>query len=154
VIGSLHQRHRTVEFLQFLKTIDENVPAHVPVHLVLDNASIHKTAKIQRWLAHHLGFTCTIMPTSSSWINLVERRFGELMAKLPRCGAHRSIRALNTDIRQWIDTWDENPCPPRPDQDRRANPRHHHPLRPTNQPNGTPAGASGPCDGRVGVLER
>ena len=111
VIGSLHQRHRAVEFLKFLKTIDENVPAHLSVHLVLDNASSHKTPKVRRWLAAHPRFHLHFTPTSSSWINLVERWFGELTTKLLRRGAHRSVRALNTDIRQWIDTWNENPRP-------------------------------------------
>ena len=111
VIGSLHQRHRAIEFLKFLKRIDENVPAHLDVHLVLDNASSHKTPKVRRWLAAHPRFHLHFTPTSSSWINLVERWFGELTTKLLRRGAHRSVRALNTDIRQWIDTWNENPRP-------------------------------------------
>ncbi len=111
VIGSLHQRHRAIEFLKFLKRIDENAPAHLDVHLVLDNASSHKTPKVRRWLAAHPRFHLHFTPTSSSWINLVERWFGELTTKLLRRGAHRSVRALNTDIRQWIDTWNENPRP-------------------------------------------
>ena len=111
VIGSLHQRHRALEFLKFLKTIDQNVPGDLDVHLVLDNASSHKTPKVQRWLAAHTRFHLHFTPTSSSWINLVERWFGELTTKLLRRGAHRSVRALNTDIRQWIETWNENPRP-------------------------------------------
>ena len=111
VIGSLHQRHRAVEFLKFLQTIDENVPAQLDVHLVLDNASSHKTPKVRRWLAAHPRFHLHFTPTSSSWINLVERWFGELTTKLLRRGAHRSVHALNNDIRQWIDTWNENPRP-------------------------------------------
>jgi transposase len=111
VIGSLHQRHRAIEFLKFLQRIDENVPAHLSVHLVLDNASSHKTPKVRRWLAAHPRFHLHFTPTSSSWINLVERWFSELTTKLLRRGAHKSVRALNTDIRQWIDTWNENPRP-------------------------------------------
>ncbi len=111
VIGSLHQRHRAVEFLKFLQRIDGNVPAQLDVHLVLDNASSHKTSKVRRWLAAHPRFHLHFTPTSSSWINLVERWFGELTTKLLRRGAHRSVHALNTDIRQWIDTWNENPRP-------------------------------------------
>ncbi len=111
VIGSLHQRHRAVEFLKFLQRIDGNVPAQLDVHLVLDNASSHKTPKVRRWLAAHPRFHLHFTPTSSSWINLVERWFGELTTKLLRRGAHRSVHALNTDIRQWIDTWNENPRP-------------------------------------------
>ena len=111
VIGSLHQRHRAVEFLKFLKTIDANVPADLDVHVVLDNASSHKTPAVRRWLAQHPRFVLHFTPTSSSWINLVERWFSELTTKLLRRGAHRSVRALNTDIRQWIDSWNENPRP-------------------------------------------
>jgi len=111
VIGSLHQRHRAAEFLKFLKTIDQRVPTHLDVHLVLDNASSHKTPKVQRWLAAHPRFHLHFTPTSSSWINLVERWFSELTTKLLRRGAHRSVKALNADIRRWIDTWNENPRP-------------------------------------------
>ena len=111
MIGSLHQRHRAVEFLKFLQTIEANVPAQLDVHLVLDNASSHKTPKIRNWLAAHPRFHLHFTPTSSSWINLVERWFGELTTKLLRRGAHRSVRAMNADIRQWIETWNENPRP-------------------------------------------
>ncbi len=111
VIGSLHRRHRAIEFPKFLQRIDQNVPGHLDVHLVLDNASSHKTPKVRRWLAQHPRFHLHLTPTSSSWINLVERWFGELTTKLLRRGAHRSVHALNSDIRQWIDTWNENPQP-------------------------------------------
>src|SRR5205823_13843009 len=95
VIGSLHQRHRATEFLQFLKTIDAAVPAGLHVHLVLDNASSHKTPAVRRWLAKHPRFILHFPPTSSSWINLVERWLSELTTKLLRRGQHRSFRALN-----------------------------------------------------------
>jgi transposase len=108
---SLHQRHRAIEFLKFLKTIDANVPAELGVHLVLDNASSHKTPAVRRWLAQHPRFVLHFTPTSSSWINLVERWLCELTTKLLRRGAHRSVRQLNTEIRRWIDTWNENPQP-------------------------------------------
>jgi transposase len=111
VIGSLHQRHRAIEFLRFLKTIDQNVPEHLAVHLVLDNASSHKTPKVNDWLKRHPRFVLHFTPTSSSWINLVERWFGELTTKLLRRGAHKTVRAMNKDIRDWIDTWNENPRP-------------------------------------------
>jgi len=111
VIGSLHQRHRAIEFLKFLKTIDQVVPAELGVHLVLDNASSHKTPAVRRWLAQHPRFVLHFTPTSSSWINLVERWFSELTTKLLRRGAHRSVRQLNAEIRRWIDTWNENPQP-------------------------------------------
>ena len=99
VIGALHERHRAIEFHKFLQTIDREVPAHLAVHLVLDNSSTHKTPKIKRWLAKHPRFVLHFTPTSSSWINLVERWFGELTTKLLRRGAHPTVRALNADIR-------------------------------------------------------
>jgi transposase len=111
IVGSLHQRHRAIEFLKFLKTIDHTVPQHLGVHLVLDNASSHKTPTVRRWLAQHPRFVLHFTPTSSSWINLVERWFGELTTKLLKRGQHRSVRQLNADIRDWIDTWNENPRP-------------------------------------------
>jgi transposase len=111
VIGRLHARHRAIEFKQFLQTLDREVPAELEVHLVLDNSSTHKTPAIQRWLLAHPRFVLHFTPTSSSWLNLVERWFAELTAKKLRRGAHRSVRQLNTDIRAWIDTWNENPRP-------------------------------------------
>lgn len=111
VIGSLHQRHRAIEFHKFLNTIDQNVPTHLDVHIVLDNASSHKTPKIQRWLKTHPRFVLHFTPTSSSWLNLVERWFAELTTKKLKRSAHRSVRALNNDIRDWIQTWNENPQP-------------------------------------------
>jgi transposase len=111
VIGSLHQRHRATEFLKFLKTIDAAVPVYLDVHLVLDNASSHKTPKVRRWLAQHPRFILHFTSTSSSWLNLVERWFSELTTKMLRRGAHRSVRQLNSEIRQWINTWNENPRP-------------------------------------------
>ena len=111
MIGSLHRRHRATEFLKFLKTIDQRVPTHLDVHVVLDNASSHKTPKVQRWLAARPRFHLHFTPTSSRRINLVERWFSELTTKLLRRGAHRSVNAHNADIRRWIDNWNENPRP-------------------------------------------
>jgi transposase len=111
VIGSLHQRHRALEFHKFLQTIDQQVPRHLDVHIVLDNSSTHKTPKIKRWLAAHPRFHLHFTPTSSSWLNLVERWFAELTTKKLRRGAYRSVRALNADIRAWIENWNENPRP-------------------------------------------
>jgi len=111
VIGSLHARHRALEFKQFLQTLDRAVPAELAVHVVLDNSSTHKTAAIQRWLAGHPRFVLHFTPTSSSWLNLVERWFAELTTKKLRRGAHRSVRELNADIRAWIESWNQNPRP-------------------------------------------
>jgi transposase len=111
VIGSLHARTRAVEFKKFLITLDQQVPADLDVHVVLDNASTHKTPAVLRWLAAHPRFVLHFTPTSSSWLNLVERWFAELTTKKPQRGTHRSVRELNTDIRQWIETWNDDPKP-------------------------------------------
>jgi transposase len=111
VIGRLHSRHRAIEFKRFLHTLDREVPDELAVHLVLDNSSTHKTPAIQKWLAAHPRFVVHFTPTSASWLNLVERWFAELTTKKLRRGAHRSVRQLNTDIRAWIDTWNQNPRP-------------------------------------------
>jgi len=78
---------------------------------VLDNASTHKTPAVKRWLLAHPRFVLHFTPTSSSWLNLVERWFGELTTKKLQRGTHRSVRALNADIRDWIATWNDNPRP-------------------------------------------
>jgi transposase len=111
VIGRLHSRHRAVEFKQFLQTLDREVPGELDVHVVLDNSSTHKTPAIQKWLLAHPRFVLHFTPTSSSWLNLVERWFAELTAKKLRRGAHRSVRDLNADIRAWINTWNDDPKP-------------------------------------------
>src|ERR687888_1077702 len=77
VIGRTHARHRAIEFKRFLQTLEREVPAHMHVHLVLDNSSTHKTPAIQTWLAAHPRFVVHFTPTSSSWLNLVERWFAE-----------------------------------------------------------------------------
>lgn len=81
VIGSLHARHRSQEFLAFLKKIDAEVPADLECHVVVDNASTHKTPAVKRWLTAHPRFVLHFTPTSSSWLNLVERWFAELTTK-------------------------------------------------------------------------
>ena len=109
VISSLHSRHRAIEFKKFLVKIDAEVPDQFTVHVVLDNASTHKTPAIKRWLLAHPRFHLHFTPTSSSWLNLVERWFGELTTKKLQRGTHRTVRAPNTDIRNWIDNWNDNP---------------------------------------------
>ncbi len=111
VIGALHARHRAIEFKQFLATIDRAVPHELDVHVVLDNSSTHKTPAVKRWLAAHPRFVLHFTPTSSSWLNLVERWFAELTTKKLRRGTHRSVRDLNADIRAWIKTWNDDPKP-------------------------------------------
>jgi transposase len=111
VIGSLHARHRAIEFKKFLVRIDNEVPAELDIHLVLDNYGTHKTPAIKAWLERHPRFHVHFVPTSSSWLNLVERWFGELTMKKIRRGTHRSVRQLADDIKDWIEHWNEDPRP-------------------------------------------
>jgi len=111
VIGSLHARHRAIEFKKFLQTLDREVPAELDVHVILDNSSTHKTPAIKRWLLAHPRFVLHFTPTSSSWLNLVERWFSELTTKKLRRATHHSVQELNKDIRAWINTWNDEPKP-------------------------------------------
>ncbi len=111
VISELHRRHRHQEYLKFLKKIDKNVPSGLDVHIVCDNYGTHKTPVIQDWLARHPRFHVHFTPTGSSWINQVERWFGYLTDKKIRRGVHKSVQALEADIRDWIEHWNENPRP-------------------------------------------
>jgi transposase len=111
LIGSLHARHRAVEFKKFLQKIDREVPAELDVHLILDNYATHKTPAVKRWLATHPRFVLHFTPTGASWCNLVERIFGELTERRLRRGAHQSVTQLNADIRDWIERWNEAPKP-------------------------------------------
>lgn len=111
VIGECHRRHRAQEFRQFLQTIDAAVPEDLELHLVLDNLSTHKTPAIKRWLLKHPRFHLHFTPTSTSWINLVERWFALLTEKQIRRGVHRSTAALEAAIEQFIDINNEAPKP-------------------------------------------
>jgi len=111
VIGSLHHRHRSVEFKKFLIRLDAEVPEELDVHLICDNYATHKTPAVKRWLERHTRFHLHFVPTSTSWLNMVERWFAELTNKKIRRGTHRSVPELERDIRSWIDTWNENPRP-------------------------------------------
>jgi len=111
VIGSLHRRHRAIEFKKFLTKIDAEVPAHLDLHLICDNLSTHKTPSVQAWLRAHPRFHMHFTPTSSSWLNQVERWFGLLTDQQLRRGVHKSVHALEREIRAWVKTWNENPRP-------------------------------------------
>ena len=111
VISALYHRHRAAEFKKFLARIDKNVPAGLEVHMVCDNLATHKTPLIQEWLARHPRFRLHFTPTGSSWINQVERWFGYLTAQKIRRGVHKSVQALEADIRAWIENWNQNPRP-------------------------------------------
>ena len=111
VISAMTKRHRAEEFRRFLNLVDQTVPDHLDVHVVLDNSSTHKTPSIQRWLVRHPRFTLHFTPTYSSWLNLVERWFAELTTKQIKRGTHRSVRDLVASIRTWIAGWNDNPKP-------------------------------------------
>jgi transposase len=111
VIAQPCRRHRHQEFLRFLKLIDAAVPRDLELHLVLDNYATHKTPAIHQWLLKHPRFHLHFTPTSSSWMNLVERWFAELTNRKLRRSAHRSVTELETDIRKWTSEWNKNPRP-------------------------------------------
>jgi transposase len=111
VISAIHRRHRAVEFRKFLTTIDAQVPDHLDVHLVCDNYGTHKTPAIKAWLARHPRFHVHFTPTSSSWVNQVERWFGFITDQLIRRGSHTSVQALEADIRGWVKSWNDDPKP-------------------------------------------
>jgi transposase len=111
IIGECHRRHRSTEFLKFLKTIDATVPRDLDLHLILDNYGTHKTPRVQRWLAMHPRFHLHFTPTSASWLNLVERWFALLSEKQIKRGVHRSTRALEAAIREYLRLTNESPTP-------------------------------------------
>jgi transposase len=111
VIGECHRRHRSREFLRFLDTIDHTGPADLDIHLIMDNYGTHKTAQVRRWFARHPRFHVHFTPTSASWLNLVERWFATLTQKQIKRGAHRSTRALETAIREYLTISNEAPKP-------------------------------------------
>jgi transposase len=104
VLHHLRPQHRAVEFRKFLIAIDKAVPADLDVHLVLDNSSTHKTPAIRTWLLRHPRFHLHFTPTSSSWLNLVERWFAELTRRLLQRSAHKTVKALAADINRWVAT--------------------------------------------------
>jgi transposase len=111
VIAAPHRRHRHQEFLKFLKTIDAATPAGLDLHLICDNYATHKTPAVRNWLIRHPRFQLHFTPTSSSWLNLVERWFAELTNRKLRRSAHRSVRELEADITAWTRAWNDNPRP-------------------------------------------
>jgi transposase/transcriptional regulator with XRE-family HTH domain len=111
VISSLHRRHRSTEFRKFLNKIDSQVPEHLDVHLVCDNYGTHKHPTIKAWLAAHPRFHMHFTPTYSSWLNQVERFFAYVTTDLLQRSDHRSVQALERDIRNWVKTWNDDPKP-------------------------------------------
>jgi transposase len=111
VVGQCFARHRNREFLKFLRRLDQEFPGDIPLHLVMDNYGTHKHPKVQAWLKKHPRFLPHYVPTSSSWLNLVERWFSELTSKRIRRGTFLNVPELITAIEEFMDTWNRNPKP-------------------------------------------
>lgn len=111
VIGQCYARHRHQEFLKFLKRLDAEFPVKIKLHLVMDNYGTHKHPKVQGWLQRHPRFVPHFIPTSSSWLNLVERWFRELTGKRIRRGAFVSVADLVAAIEEYLKEWNANPKP-------------------------------------------
>ena len=111
VIGRCMPRHRASEFRKFLDEVERNVPAGLDIHVVMDNASSHKTKLIRNWFARRPHWHPHFTPTSSSWLNQVERFFALLSEKQIKRGAHRSVRELVAAIKDFINTQNANPKP-------------------------------------------
>jgi transposase len=111
VIGTCMPRHRAQEFRKFLDEVERNVPAGLDVHVVMDNASSHKTKLIRDWFARRPHWRAHFTPTSSSWINQVERFFSLLAEKQIKRGAHTSVKQLIAAIEAFISQQNENPKP-------------------------------------------
>ena len=111
VVGQCFERHRHHEFLRFLRRLDGEFPAPTPLHLVLDNYGTHKHPKVKAWLQRHPRFVAHFIPTSSSWLNLVERWFGELTSKRIRRGSFVSVPDLKRAIDEFLDAWNQQPRP-------------------------------------------
>src|ERR1700689_2257498 len=111
VIGQCYQRHRHQEFLKFLRTLDQEFPGQVPLHLIMDNYGTHKHENVRAWLKRHPRFVLHFVPTSSSWLNLVERWFGELDDKAIRRGVFRSVEELQASMDASLTAWNKDPKP-------------------------------------------
>ena len=111
VIGSCFDRHRHEEFLKFLREVDRQTPAGLDLHLIVDNYATHKHPQVKNWIKRHKRFQLHFIPTSSSWLNLVERWFGEITRKQIRRGAFKSVEQLIQVIEEYIRSNNKNPKP-------------------------------------------
>ena len=111
VVGQCYQRHRHQELLKFLRRLDQEFPQPVPLHLVMDNYGTHKKPEVRAWLKRHPRFVLHFVPTSSSWLNLVERWFAELSRECIRRGAFFSVADLEKAFAEYLDAWNEDPKP-------------------------------------------
>jgi transposase len=111
VIGQCHPRHRHQEWLKFLRRLDDEYPAELTLHVVMDNYGTHKAPAVQAWLAKHSRFVCHFIPTSSSWLNMVERWFRELSEHAIRRGVFLSVPDLVKAIQEYLTAWNKEPRP-------------------------------------------
>ena len=111
VIGECHARQRAREFVKFLRRLDRDTDSTLDLHLILDNASAHKSATTKRWLARHPRFHVHFTPTSSSWLNLVERWFAEITRQRIRRGTFENVPALIAAITEYLDHYNHAPRP-------------------------------------------
>ena len=111
VIGQCFARHRHQEFLRFLRRLDQEFPGPVPLHMVMDNYGTHQHASVRAWLKRHGRFVLHFVPTSSSWLNLIERWFAELTSKRVRRGSFHSVEDLEKAITEFLGAWNEHPKP-------------------------------------------
>jgi transposase len=109
VIGDCMPRHRHQEFIRFLQTINVKTPPDLALHLIVDNYGTHKHPQVQRWLSRHRRFVLHFIPTSSSWVNMVERWFAEITSKRIRRGSFQNVKALITAIDSYIESHNQNP---------------------------------------------
>ena len=110
-ISSCYRRHRHQEFLRFLNDINANLPRDFEIHLVMDNYGTHKVQKVRTWLARHPRYHVHFTPTSSSWLNLVERLFAEVTERCVRRGSHTAVRALEKAMLDYLDRRNADPKP-------------------------------------------
>jgi len=111
VIGQCQTRHRHQEWLKFMRRLDREFPRNLTLHIIMDNYGTHKAPAVKAWLVKHPRFVCHFIPTSSSWLNMVERWFRELTNKAIRRGVFVSIPDLEKSIDDYLAAWNENPRP-------------------------------------------
>lgn len=109
VIGDCMPRHRHQEFIRFLQIINVKTPLDLDLHLIVDNSSTHKHPRVQSWLKRHPRFHLHFTPTSSSWLNMVERWFREITSKRIRRASFKNVKELITVIKQYIESHNQNP---------------------------------------------
>jgi len=111
VIAQCETRHRHQEYLKFLRKIDKETPKHLDIHIIADNYCTHKHHEVIKWLDKHTRFHIHFIPTSSSWLNMVERFFGKITQERIRRGVFKSVLELTIAIHEYIENHNQNPAP-------------------------------------------